>query len=70
MIAKYRDPEHPGKWWLTDFTMDQVEGRIANLESALEICRKGLSFLESQGKGNEHTYQQIRLAKTVLGEKL
>ena len=55
-IAKYRKPEFPGEWWLTDFTMEQVEGRIANLEKcyaalltanaamreALEHCRNAL----------------------------
>lgn len=33
MIAKYRSAEHPGMWLLTDFTMEQVEGRIADLEA-------------------------------------
>lgn len=33
MIAKYRDAEHPNRWWLTDFTMEQVEGKLAALEA-------------------------------------
>jgi len=32
-IAKDRDPERPGKWFLTDFTMEQVEGRLRDLEA-------------------------------------
>lgn len=33
MIAKYRREGFPGEWYLTDFTMGQVEGRIADLET-------------------------------------
>ena len=33
MIAKYRLGGFPGGWYLTDFTMEQVEGRIADLEA-------------------------------------
>lgn len=33
MIAKYRKTEFPGGWWLTDFTMEQVEGRLSDLEN-------------------------------------
>jgi hypothetical protein len=32
MIAKYRKDGHPGEWWITDFTIEQVEGRIEYLE--------------------------------------
>jgi predicted RNase H-like nuclease (RuvC/YqgF family) len=31
-IAKYRDNRIPGKWFLTEFTMEQVEGRLEFLE--------------------------------------
>jgi hypothetical protein len=34
-IAKFRDPNNPGKWFLTDFTMEQVENFINNLETKL-----------------------------------
>jgi len=30
-VAKFRKKEYPGEWWLTDFTMHQVEGLIENL---------------------------------------
>lgn len=39
-IAKYRDPDHPGMWWLTDFTMEQVEGRL----ECLEVMVKNLQY--------------------------
>jgi len=32
-IAKYRQQEYPNKWFLTDFTMDQVEKYLATLEA-------------------------------------
>jgi len=38
MIAKYRKAEYPGEWWLTDFTMEQVEGRIIDLERQLKTA--------------------------------
>lgn len=34
-IAKYRKEGHAG-WWLTDFTMAQVEGRLAALQKRVE----------------------------------
>lgn len=39
MIAKYRKAEFPGEWWLTDFTMEQVEGSIRNLEAEIAALR-------------------------------
>lgn len=41
-IAKYRKAEYPGEWFLTDFTMEQVEGRLANLESENARLREAL----------------------------
>jgi len=32
VIAKYRKEGYPGEWFLTDFTMEQVEGRVVYLE--------------------------------------
>ena len=32
-IAKYRTPGLPGQWYVTDFTMDQIEEHIRNLEA-------------------------------------
>jgi hypothetical protein len=37
MIAKYRKDGHPGEWWLSDFTMQQVEGRLEHLEKEKRI---------------------------------
>lgn len=31
LVAKYRDPDKPGCWYLTDFTMEQMEGRLEQL---------------------------------------
>ncbi len=42
-IAKYRHPGIDGKWFLTDFTMDQVEKYIIQLEqkiAAYTTCRR------------------------------
>lgn len=36
VIAKYRKAGFPKEWFLTDFTMEQVEGRLENLEAELE----------------------------------
>lgn len=33
---KTGNPVHAGYWWVTDFTKEQIEGRVANLEAALE----------------------------------
>jgi len=47
MIAKYRQEGHPDKWWLTDFTMGQVEGRLADLEKQNEEMRNEISAAKS-----------------------
>lgn len=39
---------------------------VERLRETLKITRAGLKFLESQGHGNEHTYQQIKMADAVL----
>src|SRR5271167_3163830 len=39
MIAKYRKEGHPGEWYLTDFTMAQVEERVLNLEAEVDVLR-------------------------------
>lgn len=39
-IAKYRDHERPGKWYLTDFTMEQVERRLNYLEEENKRLRE------------------------------
>ncbi len=41
-IAKYRKAEYPGEWFLTDFTMEQVEGRLAALEAENARLREAL----------------------------
>ena len=41
-IAKYRKEGCLGEWFLTDFTMEQVEGRIENLEEEVKRLRKEL----------------------------
>ena len=49
-IAKYRHPEYPNEWFLTDFTMVQVEGRLRLLEEQNKrmflVCKMALGFLQ------------------------
>ena len=49
-IAKYRHPEYPNAWFLTDFTMVQVEGRLRLLEEQNKrmflVCKMALGFLQ------------------------
>lgn len=42
MIAKYRKAEYPGEWWITDFTMEQLERRLEQLETKNESLRKAI----------------------------
>lgn len=39
-MAKYRDANNPHAWYLTEFTMEQVERRIAYLEKENTALRK------------------------------
>lgn len=48
MIAKFRKYGHPGEWWLTDFTMEQVEGRLKQLEAAFEMERKACAAKDAE----------------------
>lgn len=41
-IAKYRKDGFPKEWFLTDFTMEQVEGRLENLEAENARLREAL----------------------------
>jgi len=45
MFARYRYPSHPGKWWITDFTVEQVDGRLAHLEAEVPLLRAALQNL-------------------------
>lgn len=76
-IAKYREEGHPGKWWLTDFTMKQVEGRIADLRAEQDVkdaMIKGLreaandlrARLDEVKKERDDAYEQITC---ILEEK-
>lgn len=56
LIAKYRKAEYPNEWFLTDFTMDQVEGRIELLEGDLSREIDHSRFLE-------------KVLEAMLGEK-
>ena len=58
-IAKYRDPAHPDRWYLTDFTMEQVEGRISRLEELEKmVSRRQLA----EKTALEHPEVQRRIA--------
>ena len=46
-IAKYRDPAHPDRWYLTYFTMEQIERHIDYLEREVERLRARIRTLES-----------------------
>lgn len=45
---------------------EALEAKLAALVEAAEIGKKGLMFLYSQGKGNEHTCQQIGILKAAI----
>ena len=45
-IAKYRDSKHPYVWYLTDFTMVQVEERLEYLERDNKKLRASIKGLE------------------------
>ena len=47
VIAKYRKDGFPKEWFLTDFTMEQVEGRLENLEAENARLRMALREAES-----------------------
>lgn len=49
LIAKYRKEGHPCQWWLSDFTMDQVEGRLANLETRLNLFLEAVKHVTEPG---------------------
>ena len=60
MIAKYRKAEFPHEWWLTDFTMEQVESNIYNLqqsiselEAELAQCREQLRQFQTAPRSDE-----------------
>jgi len=41
VIAKYRKSEYPGEWFLTDFTMEQVERRLEQAKAELSALALG-----------------------------
>ena len=45
-IAKYRKPEYPNEWFLTDFTMEQVEGRLEKAEAEQDRLKNRITQLE------------------------
>jgi hypothetical protein len=51
-IAKYKKQEYPNEWFLTDFTMKQIELRIKNLE--LEISKLNNLKTGEVNEGNTH----------------
>ena len=67
MIAKYRLGGFPGGWYLTDFTMEQVEGRIADLEARearLEEALRGIRDAKTYGE----CAVAVEKAREVLGD--
>ena len=48
MIAKYRKAEYPGEWWLTDFTMEQVEKRLNQVEQTIKILSDKNTVLQAE----------------------
>jgi len=47
-VAKYKKQEYPSEWFLTDFTMNQVEGRLMLLEQENEKLRKKTFMQEAE----------------------
>ena len=58
-IAKYRKEGHEG-WWLTDFTMEQVEGRLNDLENRCMQLQA-----EVVAKEERHNWQVENMVKMV-----
>lgn len=50
-IAKYRDHRIPGHWLLTDFTMEQVEGRLSDQAAELTRLRDENAKLRAELSG-------------------
>lgn len=51
-IAKYRESGYPGRWWLTDFTMGQIEQRLNATDArlaALERVASAARILTTSG---------------------
>jgi len=45
-IAKFRDLMRPDTWWVTDFTMEQIEHRITTLEADVAKLRDALKAVD------------------------
>jgi hypothetical protein len=46
-IAKYRKVEYPNEWFLTNFTMEQIERRLESLEQrVIELKNKNDELVE------------------------
>lgn len=65
MIAKYRKDGDDSKWWVTNFTMEQVEGRIADLERQLAGAKADLDKARDEGRK-----QALKEAAEVARERL
>jgi hypothetical protein len=44
-IPKYRKEGNDQEWWITNFTAEQVEGRLTDLEKQNEEYRKEIKRL-------------------------
>ena len=68
-IAKYKHEEYPDEWFLTDFTMSQVEGRLMLLEEQNRrmflVCKMALGFLQMFGDNQTLTDECKSYAKNL-----
>ena len=75
VIAKYRKQEYPGEWFLTDFTMEQVERRLERASAALaayklvdaegaEVCG------DLEAERDEYQSDWLSASKTVIDYEL
>lgn len=54
-IAKYRDPRVPGFWLVTDFTMEQIEGRMGNYEECIKkLVEENRRLKDEQRNQKDH----------------
>jgi len=63
LIAKYRDGFNVDRWYLTNFTMEQVEGRLIYLEKQLKIITKEKNALYGQTLIEENIILKQQIAE-------
>jgi hypothetical protein len=62
VIAKYRKDGNTREWWLTNFTMEQVEGRIVDLEATYNAVYATLQIEQDK-------VARLRRALTIIEDR-